>query len=234
MKLLAIIPARGGSKRIPGKNRRLFLGNPMLTYSVRAATEAGIFDEIICSTDDPEIAELAEAAGARIPFLRSPETSTDAAALEDVFLEVLNEYSKRGQTFQYFCGIMATAPFLTAFRLRDSFEKIAAQKADLLVPVVRFSYPIQRALFQNEKGRLEMFQPQYRDFRSQDLVPAYHDAGQFYWNETTSFLKDFRRNFKDAVPYELPESEVQDIDTEEDWKIAEMKYRLIHGTETAP
>ena len=228
MKLLAIIPARGGSKRIPGKNRRLFLGQPILTYSIKAAVESGLFDEIICSTDDPEIAKLAEAAGARIPFLRSPETSNDMAGLEDVFLEVLNEYSRRGRSFQYFCGIMATAPFLTAFRLRDSFEKMRQLNANLLVPVVRFSYPIQRAVFKNQSGRLEMFQPQYRDSRSQDLVPAYHDAGQFYWNETASFLKDFRRNFKDAVPYELLESEVQDIDTEEDWKIAEIKYQILH------
>ena len=229
MELLAIVPARGGSKRIPGKNRRLFCGRPILEYSIKAAVDAGIFDAIICSTDDPETAEFARAAGAEVPFMRSPETSNDTAVLADVFLEVLNEYSRRGRSFRYFCGIMATAPFLTGFRLRDSFDKMVRLNADLLVPVVRFSYPVQRALFEDQSGRLEMFQPQYRDSRSQDLVPAYHDAGQFYWHETSSFLEDFRRNFKGAVPYELPESEVQDIDTEEDWKIAEMKYRLLRG-----
>lgn len=229
MELLAIIPARGGSKRIPGKNRRLFCGRPILEYSIKAAVDAGIFDTIVCSTDDLEMAELARAAGAEVPFMRSPETSNDTAVLADVFLEVLNEYSRRGRSFGYFCGIMATAPFLTGFRLRDSFDKMIRLNADLLVPVVRFAYPVQRALFKDENGKLEMFQPQYRDSRSQDLVPAYHDAGQFYWHETSSFLKDFRRNFKGAVPYELPESEVQDIDTEEDWKIAEMKYRLLRG-----
>lgn len=226
---VAIITARGGSKRIPRKNIKAFLGKPIIAYSIAAALEAGCFDEVMVSTDDREIADVALGFGAKVPFFRSAETSNDFSTTADVLVEVLNEYRGRGEEFTNACCIYPTAPFVTAEKLKRGYDLLTSSGADSAVPVVRFSYPIQRAL-KIEDGCLRMIWPEHLNSRSQDLMPAYHDCGQFYWFKVERFLQS-RRIFADhAVPIEIPESEVQDIDTEEDWKIAEMKYHILTGS----
>lgn len=223
---IAIITARGGSKRIPRKNIKDFLGRPIIAYSIAAALEAGCFDEVMVSTDDLEIAEVARKYGANVPFLRSPETSNDFATTADVLFEVLNEYRQRGVIFAQACCIYPTAPFVTAERLRQAFELLTRTGAESVVPVVRFSFPIQRALA-IENNRLKALWPEHANTRSQDLTPAYHDSGQFYFFQAGPFLETQDLFSSNTVPIELPESEVQDIDTEEDWKIAEIKYHIL-------
>ena len=229
-KSLAIITARGGSKRIPRKNIKLFSGFPIIKYSIDAALNSGCFDEVMVSTDDDEIAEIAVKYGASVPFYRSPETSNDHAMTADVIREVLWEYRKRNILFNYACCIYPTAPFISADKIKRGYESLLDSDADSAVPVVRFSYPIQRAL-KIENGLLEMIWPENLNKRSQDLMPAYHDSGQFYWLKVESFLRHGLLFAEKTVPIEIPESEVQDIDNEEDWKIAEMKYRILKKNE---
>lgn len=225
---VAIITARGGSKRIPRKNIKAFLDRPIIAYSIVAALEAACFEEVMVSTDDSEIADVALEWGAKVPFFRSPETSNDFATTADVLVEVLDEYRLRGEDFVYACCIYPTAPFVTAEKLQRGHDLLESTGADSALPVVRFGYPIQRA-FKIEDGNLRMLWPEYMNSRSQDLLPTFHDCGQFYWFNVKMFMQS-RRIFTDhAVPIEVPESEVQDIDTEEDWRIAEMKYRLWTG-----
>lgn len=228
-KSIAIITARGGSKRIPRKNIKNFLGKPIIAYSIAAALEAGCFDEVMVSTDDHEIAEVARGLGAHVPFLRSSETSNDFATTSDVLIEVLNEYRRLDSPFNHACCIYPTAPFVTVERLVQAYELLKQTGADTVLPVVRFSFPIQRALA-IEDNRLKVLWPEHLNTRSQDLTPAFHDSGQFYVFQVTRFLETKDLFGRNCVPIELPESEVQDIDTEEDWKIAEMKYSLIHRT----
>lgn len=222
---LAMITARGGSKRIPGKNKKEFCGKPILFYSIEAALESGIFDEVMVSTDDEEIAQLAVQAGAKVPFTRSAETSNDHASTDEVILEVLQEYEKRGQKFDSFCCIYPTAPFLTAKRLREAMELL--ETADSVMPVVAFSYPPQRGLIRNQAGYMERKYPEYAAARSQDLETIYHDCGQFYACRTLPFLEAGTTDVERLVPLILSEMEVQDIDTPQDWEIAEMKYRRM-------
>jgi len=229
-KCLAIITARGGSKRIPRKNIKPFLGHPIIKYSIDAALGSGCFDEVMVSTDDREIGEIAEKLGAKVPFMRSADTSDDFATTADVIEEVLLEYERAGNTFEYCCCIYPTAPFVSSVKLQDGFKLLKAKKADTVLSVVRFSYPIQRAL-KIENDRLLMINPENLNARSQDLMPAYHDSGQFYWLRTESFLQSKKVFTEKTLSLEVPESEVQDIDNEEDWKIAEMKYRVLHGYE---
>ena len=226
-KILAIIPARGGSKRIPRKNIKPFLGQPIIKYSIDTAIESELFDEIMVSTDDQEIAVLSKQLGARVPFIRSKENSDDYAGTADVIEEVLNEYIKRGFSFKYACCIYPTAPFVTAEKLKEGHRLLIESEADAVTPVVKFSYPIQRA-FKIEDGKLVRMWPEYEKTRSQDLEPAYHDVGQFYWHKVESF---FRREVKDdykKIPFIIPEMEMQDMDTEEDWEVAEFKYQYLH------
>ena len=224
---VAIITARGGSKRIPRKNIKDFLGKPIVAYSIAAALDAGCFDEVMVSTDDCEIAEVARKWGASVPFLRSVETSNDFATTSEVLVEVLNEYRQFDKLFDHACCIYPTAPFVTAEKLREAYYLLKQTGADTVLPVVRFSFPIQRALI-IEDNRLKVLWPEHFNTRSQDLTPAYHDSGQFYFFQVTRFLDTQNLFGINTVPIELPESEVQDIDTEEDWKIAEMKYTMIH------
>lgn len=225
-KAIAIITARGGSKRIPRKNIREFCGFPIIKYSIVAAINAKCFDEIMVSTDDKEIAETAESFGAKVPFFRSGKTSDDFAMTAEVIEEVIEEYQNKGQDFDYLCCIYPTAPFINSEKIKAGFELLEKTKADSAIPVVKFSYPIQRAL-KIENGKLEMICPENLNKRSQDLMPTYHDIGQFYWANVQKFLET-KKLFSDySVPIEILESEVQDIDTEEDWKIAEMKYRIL-------
>ena len=225
-KRVAIITARGGSKRIPRKNVKEFLGKPILLYSIEAALESGMFDEVMVSTEDAEIAQLAEKAGAKVPFFRSENTAGDYATTTDVIEEVLAAYKERGMEFEYACCIYPTAPFVTADCLREAMDTLESNGADSLIPVVRFSFPPQRAVVVND-GKMQFKWPENMFARSQDLEPFYHDCGQFYCIKTESFLREKKLFMSDTLAYERPESEVQDIDTMEDWKLAELKYRML-------
>lgn len=223
---VAIITARGGSKRIPRKNIKDFWGKPIIAYSIAAALDAGCFEEVMVSTDDEEIAEISRRFGAMVPFMRSVEMANDFASTSDVLLEVLHEYSQRNEQFDYGCCIYPTAPFVTAEKLRLGHNLLLKTGADVVLPVVRFSSPIQRSL-KIEDNRLKMVWPEYLNSRSQDLISAYHDSGQFYFFNIKPFLEN-KKLFSDyTVPLELQSIEVQDIDTDEDWKIAEMKYQIL-------
>lgn len=222
---VAIITARGGSKRIPRKNIQLFLGVPIIKYAIDAALQSECFDEVMISTDDSEIAEVGRRYGASVPFFRSAATSNDVATTADVIDEVLQEYCQRGYEFESACCIYPTAVFVTGERLRAGLRRLRETDADTVISVVRFSSPIQRAL-QIENGILRMIWPEYRNARSQDFPSAYHDAGQFYWVKVASFLEQKTLFARHTVALELPESEIQDIDTPEDWHIAELKYRM--------
>ena len=225
-KRVAIITARGGSKRIPRKNVKEFLGKPILLYSIEAALKSGMFDEVMVSTEDAEIAQLAEKAGAKVPFFRSENTAGDYATTTDVIEEVLAAYKERGLEFEYACCIYPTAPFVTADCLREAMTTLESSDADSLIPVVRFSFPPQRAVIIND-GKMQFKWPENMFARSQDLEPFYHDCGQFYCIKTESFLREKKLFMSDTLAYERPESEVQDIDTMEDWKLAELKYRML-------
>ena len=227
---VAIITARGGSKRIPRKNIRDFCGRPILSYSIRAALGSGAFDEVMVSTDDDEIVRVARQWGAEVPFLRSESASGDYASTDEVILEVIREYEKRGVQFERFCCIYPTAPFLTAKRLQEAMALL--DTAESVMPVVAFSYPPQRGLIV-ENGRVRRKYPQYQNTRSQDLEKMYHDCGQFYACRTDAFLRDGTTDVADLVPIYLTDLEVQDIDTEEDWEIAELKYRRLHAADSA-
>ena len=179
MNAVAIITARGGSKRIPRKNVKEFLGKPILLYSIEAALNSGIFEEVMVSTEDEEIARLAREAGASVPFMRGEENANDFATTTDVLLEVLDAYEKQGRHFEFGCCIYPTAPFVTAQKLNDSMTKLEQSDADTLIPVVPFSFPPQRGMVIRE-DKLQFVQPEHALTRSQDLEHWYHDAGQFY------------------------------------------------------
>jgi N-acylneuraminate cytidylyltransferase len=227
-KTLAIITARGGSKRIPRKNIRDFLGKPVIAYVIDASIKSNLFEEVMVSTDDSEIAEVAQKYGARVPFMRSAENSDDFATTDDVLVEVLEEYKKLGKNFEYACCLYPTAPFVTPQKLQQAFKLLVESQADSVFPVVAFSYPIWRSL-RIENGRLVMNFPENLNKRSQDLAIAYHDAGQFYFFRVENFLTK-RKIFSDfSLPLLVSELEAQDIDNETDWKLAELKYRLLYN-----
>jgi N-acylneuraminate cytidylyltransferase len=222
--VIAIIPARGGSKRIPRKNIKNFHGMPIIAYSIKAALASDIFSDVMISTDDEEIAEIAKKYGASVPFYRSRETSTDTATIAEVLLEVLNEYKKRGQYFEYLCNIYPCAPFISPDLLQEGLQLLITQNADSVVPVVKFSYPPQRCLVMRN-NRLVMLYPENYNMRSQDLEPQYHDAGQFCFIRSAAIKKTKSMFCEYTLPMILSENTVQDIDTDEDWQIAEMKYK---------
>jgi pseudaminic acid cytidylyltransferase len=223
---VAIITARGGSKRIPRKNIKPFLGKPIILYSIEAAISSGCFSEVMVSTDDDEIAEIARKAGAKVPFKRSTQNANDHATTADVILEVLNQYMELGANFDTACCIYPTAPFVNADKLKEAYRLLSKEGVKSVVPIVRFSFPILRS-FKMENGYVKMNWPEYLNTRSQDLPPAFHDAGQFYFFKIADFIKD-KKVFTDCtLGMEMPESEVQDIDNEEDWKVAEIKYTFL-------
>ncbi len=226
MKRIAIIIARGGSKRIPKKNIKEFCGKPIICYSIEAALQSGLFDEVMVSTDSEEIADIARKAGAGVPFMRSAGNSDDHATTADVLLEVLADYEKAGKTFDSLCCIYPTAPFVTAAKLRDASKLLEEKDADAVVPVVRYSFPPQRA-FVRSGDYTVMKYPEHARTRSQDLEPYFHDAGQFYFLKTSSFLKEKAVFMPRLISLEMPETEVQDIDNETDWKLAELKYSMM-------
>lgn len=226
---VAIITARGGSKRIPRKNVKEFCGKPIIVYSIEAALESGLFDEVMVSTEDEEIAGIAKAAGARVPFMRSGENAGDYASTDDVLLEVLEAYREQGREFDSFCCLYPTAPFVTAEKLRRAMQLL--DKADSVMPVVAFSFPPQRCMVLNEEGELRMKWPEHAKTRSQDLEPYYHDCGQFYCCKTAPFLEHKTTDLPHMVPMIMSETQVQDIDNLDDWKIAELKYSLMKAGE---
>jgi N-acylneuraminate cytidylyltransferase len=223
MKVIAIITARGGSKRIPRKNIKEFFGQPMIKYAIDAALESKLFDTVMVSTDDNEIAGVAAQYGAEIPFMRSEETANDIATTSDVLLEVIDRYKKLHIAFDNLCCIYPCVPFLKSETLIKAYNIFRENDVDMLMPVVQFSYPIQRSLKINRQGFLEYAQPEYIRARSQDLVSMYHDAGMFYFYKTDALLK----KEKIIKPFVMRESEIQDIDTLEDWKMAEIKYKIL-------
>lgn len=225
MKNLCIIPARGGSKRIPRKNIKPFMGKPIMAYSIEAALKSGLFDEVMVSTDDEEFAEVAKMNGASVPFLRSEATSNDYATTVDVLLEVVDMYKQRRREFDTVCCLYSTAPFVTSERLREAYGKLSDQ-IDGCFTIVEYSYPIQRSLRINESGLVEMKYPEFLKSRTQDLEKVYHDAGQFYVVKTGVLFEEKTVWCKHTAPLVLSELEVQDLDTLTDWQLAEMKFEL--------
>ena len=223
---ICIIPARGGSKRIPRKNVRDFLGKPIIAYSIEAALKSGLFEEVMVSTEDAEIAAIAKQYGASVPFMRSADTANDFAGTDDVVKEVLREYKKQGREFDVVCCIYATAPFVTVENLKMAYEQIG-DTFDAAFTMVRYSYPVQRALCVRN-GFTGMREPQYYDARSQDLEPVFHDAGQFYFMKVND-IDNLLFWTDHTYGLELSELMVQDLDNETDWQLAEMKYKLLNG-----
>ena len=222
---LAVIPARGGSKRIPRKNIKEFCGKPMIAWSIETAIASGCFDKIIVSTDNSEIADVAHHYGAEVPFIRPPELSDDYAGTIPVIAHAIREQIKIGEKPTAVCCIYATAPFIRVEDLQRGEKLLAENKCDYAFSVTRYSFPIQRAVKIMKDGRVQMFQPEYFNTRSQDLEEAYHDAGQFYWGNTEAWLAEKPIFSANSVPIILPNSRVQDIDIDEDWERAELLFK---------
>lgn len=225
MRRLAIIPARGGSKRIPRKNVKKFLGRPIIAYSIEAALQSGLFDEIIVSTNDEEIAKIATKYGANVPFMRSEENASDHATTTDVMMEVLEYYKNRGISFRYACCIYPTAPFISSFKLTTAYYKMKREHLDCVFPIVPFNYPIQRGL-SLENGKVRMINEQHTKTRTQDLEIAYHDSGQFYWFDVKQAMAKKALLTDNTGAIILNEMDCHDIDTDDDWNVAEFKYFL--------
>ena len=223
MSKVAIITARGGSKRIPRKNIKDFCGKPIIAYSIEAALKSELFDEVMVSTDDEEIASIAKKYGAKVPFMRSEKTSNDFADTNDVIKEVLSVYGKQGKNFDFFCCIYPTAPFVTAEKLIRAFESLQKDNVYNVVPMVPFSFPPQRGMIK-ENDFVKPFNPQDIEKRSQDLQEILHDCGQFYWCKTKAFLDNPNILYNHTIPFIVSETEVQDIDNQSDWELAEIKY----------
>lgn len=228
MSMIAIITARGGSKRIPKKNIKEFMGKPMLAYAIEAAKEAEIFDEVMVSTDSEEIADVARKYGAAVPFMRSERTSNDFAITYDVLKEVLEGYGKLGREFDNLCCIYPCVPFLKAESLKNAYELMVKKNANAIMPVCKYSVPVEWAMrLENDELVADDVEKQF--VRSQDLKPAYFDAGMFYFYKTETFLQKRTTLFSNTLGYVIDEYECQDIDTPDDWKMAEMKYKILRG-----
>lgn len=225
---LAVIPARGGSKRIPRKNIRLFGGKPMIAWPLEAALQSGCFDHVIVSTDDTEIAEVARMHGAEVPFMRPAELSDDHTATIPVISHAIEWFREKGDTPAQVCCIYATAPFVRAEDIQQGLRVLEQTRSDYAFSVTSYAFPIQRAIRITPQGRVEMFQPEHFNTRSQDLEEAFHDAGQFYWGSATAWLTGKPIFSPDAAPVILPRHRVQDIDTLEDWARAEWMFRAMN------
>lgn len=225
---LAVIPARGGSKRIPRKNLKPFSGKPIIAWSIEAALESDCFDHVVVSTDDDEIADVAGRHGAEVPFVRPAALSDDATGTVPVMRHAVEWFNERGQAPVQVCCVYATAPFLRAIDIRRGLDVLTNAGCDYAFSVASYPFPIQRAIRINAQGRVEMFSPEHFNTRSQDLEEAYHDAGQFYWGRATAWQigKDIFGPHAAAV--RLPRYRVQDIDTAEDWVTAEYLFRAIN------
>lgn len=228
MNAIAIIPARGGSQRIPRKNLTLFNGEPMIVWSIRTALASGCFAQVIVSTDDTEIAEVARAHGAQVPFIRPAELADAFTGTAAVIKHAVGALLDQGLSFDYACCIYATAPLLQARYLQQGLQMLqAAPEKSYAFSVCDFGFPVQRALLINDKGALQAMHPEYRNTRSQDLPVAYQDAGQFYWGRSEAWLRDDVLFSPSSLPVILPRYLVQDIDTEQDWRRAEYMYAAL-------
>jgi N-acylneuraminate cytidylyltransferase len=223
---IAIIPARGGSKRIPKKNIKSFFGEPIIKYSIEAAKKSGCFDEVMVSTDDIEISKISKECGASVPFLREENTSNDCASMEDVLIEVIDKYSKLGKKYKYGCCLMATAPFLSSEDIKEGAALIDKGDSISVFTVVQYSYPVQRAL-EIKDDWVNLVWPENLDKRSQELEPRYHDAGQFYFFDVEKFKIERQLLSQNSKAIVLPEIKVQDIDTIDDWVMAESKFQFL-------
>jgi pseudaminic acid cytidylyltransferase len=228
---IAVIPARGGSKRIPKKNIRNFHGKPVIAYSIEIALESALFDRVLVSTDDNEIAGVAREWGAEVPFIRPANISDDITGTNAVVKHTLQWFNSNKSPVDYACCIYATAPFLKKEFLQQGFNSLIASGKSFSFSVTTFNYPIQRSLVINENGSIQPFLPKYIHKRSQDIMETYHDAAQFYWGSAKAFLDDTSLFSQESVPIILPRHIVQDIDTLEDWKQAEMMYLAMLQTE---
>lgn len=226
MAILAIIPARGGSKRIPRKNIKNFLGKPIIAYSIQAALDSGVFDEVMVSTDDEEIAEIARQYGAKVPFMRSEFAASDTAVDKDVLFEVLGEYQKRGQNFDYLVEIYPCAPFVTPQKLRDMVKMLQENDIDSVLPVCIYSNAPQRSLVMRD-GKLKRLYPQYEHARSQDMESIYYECGQCWGLNVKKYLNN--PDDLEHLPFLIPEGDFQDVDTVEDWELAEFKYQYMQS-----
>lgn len=229
MKSVCVIPARGGSKRIPHKNMKEFFGRPMISYSISAALESKVFDRVIVSTDDDQIRRVAIESGAEVPFVRPPEISDDFTPLAGVLAHALKWLESNGASYQAVCCVLATAPFISVSDLQAGSRMLMSSSNSAVIPVTSFPFPIFRALKIAPSGVLEMVWPEHELTRSNDLPETFHDAGQFYWLRVDSFLKSNRIYAKDALPLMIPRWRVQDIDTLEDWSRAEKIYASTQG-----
>ena len=224
---VAIIPARGGSKRIPRKNIREFCGKPMIAWSIEAAQASGCFDRVLVSTDDAEIAEVAKKYGAEVPFMRPADLSDDHTGTIPVIRHAVDWLSQHGGLVDYACCIYATAPFIAVEDIQRGFSLIQQQSSDYAFSVTSYAFPIQRAICITPTDRIAMFNPEHFNTRSQDLEEAWHDAGQFYWGTAEAWLQERALFSEQAVPVKLPRHRVQDIDTPEDWARAGWMFKIM-------
>ncbi|WP_419736693.1 pseudaminic acid cytidylyltransferase [Pseudomonas sp. COR18] len=230
MSAVAIIPARGGSKRIPRKNLKLFHGEPMIARSIRLALNSGLFEQVVVSTDDAQIAEVAREQGARVPFMRPATLADDFTGTAAVIAHAVEALAQQGQVFDYACCIYATAPLLQGRFLREGFELLERHpERSFAFSVCEFGFPIQRALTLTDEGALTALYPEHRQTRSQDLPPAFQDAGQFYWGRSAAWLRGDVLFSERSLPVRLPRHLVQDIDTPEDWLRAEYLYSALQA-----
>ena len=227
---LCVIPARAGSKRIPKKNIKDFLGKPIIAYSIEAALKSDLFDEVMVSTDDPKIKKIAVKYGAKVPFSRSKKNSDDYANTYDVLEEVLNEYKKHQIKFDYVCCLYACAPFVTSIKLIEGLNVLKSNNFDTVFPVMSFSFPIQRALTKDKNNKISFINPEYSLTRSQDLEESYHDTGQFYWLNSSVLLSNKKLISTNSGCIIISEIEGQDIDNPSDWHLAELKYEILQNT----
>ncbi len=228
---LCIIPARGGSKRIPRKNIKSFLGKPIIAYSIETALNSGLFDEVMVSTDDEEIKQVALQYGAKVPFLRSKKASDDFASTMDVVKEVFFEYEKLNQSFDNVCCFYPCSPLTTVDRLKEGYQLLLNNDFDSVFPIMPFSFPIQRAVKLSDE-KVSFFYPKYAEYRSQDLEKSYHDAGQFYWLKSQIVKEGNEILTENTGAIAISELEGQDIDNLSDWQLAELKYRLLYEKNT--
>lgn len=224
---VAIIPARGGSKRIPRKNIKQFCGKPMIAYSIEAAIKSGCFDRVIVSTDDTEIAKVAQAYNAEVPFIRPEELSNDHAGTIPVIQHAVNWLIEQGEAPEFVCCLYATAPFITPEAIKQGLQQLEDTNAAYAFSATSFAFPIQRAIKIKPSLGVEMFEPKQFNTRSQDLEEAYHDAGQFYWGTKEAWLTEKLIFGSESTPVILPRHRVQDIDTPEDWQRAELLFKAM-------
>lgn len=227
MKKIAIIPARGGSKRIPRKNIKHFLGKPIIAYSIQAANESNLFDEVMVSTDDREIADVAIQYGAKVPFFRSEKNADDFSTIPDVMREVLNSYLNLGIEYEYACCIYPTGALVTSKRLEQALTILEDERYYTSIPIVRFGYPPQRAFVMDDNGYTRFHDESSFKKRSQDLEPLYYDAGLFAFFNTREFFKTGKIIGEKTAGILISELEAQDIDNMDDWELAEFKYKFL-------